>query len=784
MIGRHVERTRVVGPARWCSSCPGAATPGCGSTRSVARRGLYLLSRDEARACEALAEQAPVGRARQAGLRVRKHLAGRRLSGAAPRRGGASRPGRGGPGRAGAARLGRAGVDALRGGRGARDAGRGTARVAAAARRPVAGMAGAGCRASARRARGGRRGGTHAPGRAAVGLSAARARAGAAIWPRRRSGWRSCASAWRGRRRTCSRRRRSSRSPTRSSPSATRLRWRRSPWRCRGGKRCRRRAFTWPRPATCSLAAAATRSRGDRARPWPRARREVRRLASSRLTCGDRAGLAAPDALRRQAEALLASPTRRRRSDARGAAGPLRCRRACRRGAGHAPERARQRRPPVREGAAHRARPAPRSRRACEATRAGLRSALAAESRLLGAQQLAELEGRPAGARDEARDDARATAARGPRAYLTSRGLSVLVGRGARENHRLTFAVARPEDLWLHARDVPGRARDPARPRGAGGRRRPARGGGAGGVLQRRARPGAGRRPRHATQARAGRRAADRDACSWAIPRRCAWRPATRKAGCAGAEAGRGADARMHRGAWAESGRRRPGALAAAGSADARCWPPASAAGYSPIAPGTAGSLLGLRSSGPLHAPARRASSSRRWRALFVAGRLRPPRTSRGGWAQRTPGIVVVDEVVGHVGVAAVPALHAAHRRSSASCSSGSWTWSSPSRARARGAPGRLGDHGRRPDGRGLREPARCVSSSSRGLAPAAMQRRDPGRRQRAADARCAPTPTPLYLTGAAARGRAWRWARGSPWPTTRRCSSPRSAPRSRAPTS
>jgi predicted ribosome quality control (RQC) complex YloA/Tae2 family protein len=30
------------------------------------------------------------------------------------------------------------------------------------------------------------------------------------------------------------------------------------------------------------------------------------------------------------------------------------------------------------------------------------------------------------------------------------------VGRGARENHRLTFSTARPEDLWLHARDVPG----------------------------------------------------------------------------------------------------------------------------------------------------------------------------------------------------------------------------------------------------------------------------------------------------------------------------------------
>jgi predicted ribosome quality control (RQC) complex YloA/Tae2 family protein len=44
----------------------------------------------------------------------------------------------------------------------------------------------------------------------------------------------------------------------------------------------------------------------------------------------------------------------------------------------------------------------------------------------------------------------------GPRRYLTARGLTILVGRGARENHHLTFAVARPEDLWLHARDVPG----------------------------------------------------------------------------------------------------------------------------------------------------------------------------------------------------------------------------------------------------------------------------------------------------------------------------------------
>jgi predicted ribosome quality control (RQC) complex YloA/Tae2 family protein len=30
------------------------------------------------------------------------------------------------------------------------------------------------------------------------------------------------------------------------------------------------------------------------------------------------------------------------------------------------------------------------------------------------------------------------------------------VGRGARENHELTFGQAGPDDFWLHARDVPG----------------------------------------------------------------------------------------------------------------------------------------------------------------------------------------------------------------------------------------------------------------------------------------------------------------------------------------
>jgi hypothetical protein len=40
--------------------------------------------------------------------------------------------------------------------------------------------------------------------------------------------------------------------------------------------------------------------------------------------------------------------------------------------------------------------------------------------------------------------------------YLTSGGLSILIGRNARENQHLTFRLARPEDLWFHARDVPG----------------------------------------------------------------------------------------------------------------------------------------------------------------------------------------------------------------------------------------------------------------------------------------------------------------------------------------
>jgi predicted ribosome quality control (RQC) complex YloA/Tae2 family protein len=42
------------------------------------------------------------------------------------------------------------------------------------------------------------------------------------------------------------------------------------------------------------------------------------------------------------------------------------------------------------------------------------------------------------------------------RRYRSSDGYEVLVGRTARDNDQLTFRIARPNDLWLHAGDYPG----------------------------------------------------------------------------------------------------------------------------------------------------------------------------------------------------------------------------------------------------------------------------------------------------------------------------------------
>jgi predicted ribosome quality control (RQC) complex YloA/Tae2 family protein len=44
----------------------------------------------------------------------------------------------------------------------------------------------------------------------------------------------------------------------------------------------------------------------------------------------------------------------------------------------------------------------------------------------------------------------------GMRRYRSSDGYEVLLGRTARDNDQLTFHVARPNDLWLHAGDYPG----------------------------------------------------------------------------------------------------------------------------------------------------------------------------------------------------------------------------------------------------------------------------------------------------------------------------------------
>jgi len=44
----------------------------------------------------------------------------------------------------------------------------------------------------------------------------------------------------------------------------------------------------------------------------------------------------------------------------------------------------------------------------------------------------------------------------GMRRYLSSDGYEVIIGRTARDNDKLTFREARPNDLWLHAGDYPG----------------------------------------------------------------------------------------------------------------------------------------------------------------------------------------------------------------------------------------------------------------------------------------------------------------------------------------
>ena len=55
-----------------------------------------------------------------------------------------------------------------------------------------------------------------------------------------------------------------------------------------------------------------------------------------------------------------------------------------------------------------------------------------------------------------ARSKTSAESVPGARRYRSSDGYEILVGRAARDNDHLTFRVARPHDMWLHAADYPG----------------------------------------------------------------------------------------------------------------------------------------------------------------------------------------------------------------------------------------------------------------------------------------------------------------------------------------
>ncbi len=188
------------------------------------------------------------------------------------------------------------------------------------------------------------------------------------------------------------------------------------------------------------------------------ARRELRRLLQLEAHLArDLAGLPDADDLRRDAEALLASsspvPHGATEVEVADPREPSRTRRVAVDPALGGPRSA--------DRLYAKARRIERARRQVDLrlreARAALGPAREVEERLLAARDAAELPGgEPRGAAFRGESPGLDAEARGPRHYLTSRGLSLLVGRGARENHHLTFTVARPDDLWLHARDVPG----------------------------------------------------------------------------------------------------------------------------------------------------------------------------------------------------------------------------------------------------------------------------------------------------------------------------------------
>ena len=69
---------------------------------------------------------------------------------------------------------------------------------------------------------------------------------------------------------------------------------------------------------------------------------------------------------------------------------------------------------------------------------------------------LAEFEGKKKSPASVSKKQKASLTLPGMRRYQSSDGYEVLVGRTARDNDQLTFRVARPNDLWLHAGDYPG----------------------------------------------------------------------------------------------------------------------------------------------------------------------------------------------------------------------------------------------------------------------------------------------------------------------------------------
>ena len=62
----------------------------------------------------------------------------------------------------------------------------------------------------------------------------------------------------------------------------------------------------------------------------------------------------------------------------------------------------------------------------------------------------------PAAPKTQPKKSAKTQKLTGVRRYLSTDGYEILVGRAARDNDNLTFRIAQPNDLWMHAGDYPG----------------------------------------------------------------------------------------------------------------------------------------------------------------------------------------------------------------------------------------------------------------------------------------------------------------------------------------